>query len=123
MRKVIVAIALVFFVVGCSHIKKAVMASSGNPVQASPEILVLGKQVYENNCMRCHGQLGQGDGPEAAELGVALPNFKDGSYQKASGLIGANVKYGKGEKMPAFQGLLSDQQIWSVVRYLESLRG
>ena len=35
---------------------------------SSPELLEQGRVLYEQNCLACHGQLGQGDGPAASTM-------------------------------------------------------
>ncbi len=41
----------------------------------TPELLALGKRLYENNCIQCHGEIGDGKGWKAAELKVKPRNF------------------------------------------------
>ena len=40
-------------------------AQEANPIAASPEVLAKGKKLYEDNCQKCHGKGGKGDGPDA----------------------------------------------------------
>ena len=39
-------------------------AQEQNPVAASPEVIAKGKKLYEDNCQKCHGKTGKGDGPD-----------------------------------------------------------
>ncbi|HEY0738311.1 MAG TPA: CopD family protein, partial [Herpetosiphonaceae bacterium] len=39
-----------------------------NPLTATPEVLASGKQIYQQNCVTCHGDTGRGDGPAARSL-------------------------------------------------------
>jgi mono/diheme cytochrome c family protein len=41
--------------------------------QAQPS----GAQLYANNCASCHGAQGEGDGPVAAVMKVAVPNLRN----------------------------------------------
>jgi cytochrome c oxidase cbb3-type subunit 2/cytochrome c oxidase cbb3-type subunit I/II len=41
-----------------------------------PDMLALGKRVYDNNCAQCHGPEGAGDGFAAASLSIAPTNFR-----------------------------------------------
>ena len=43
-------------------------------VQAPPEVSS-GRQLFETHCAGCHGSAGTGDGPDAAGLGVAVPDL------------------------------------------------
>lgn len=45
------------------------------PPQKTPEIVSLGKRLYENNCTQCHGSKGEGEGWKAADLKVKPRNF------------------------------------------------
>ena len=47
------------------------------PEPALPEdIGELGARVYAANCVQCHGETGAGDGPAAAKLPMAPPDFR-----------------------------------------------
>lgn len=40
-----------------------------------PEVLDLGRQVYADHCVQCHGENGAGDGPAAGQFPVPPANF------------------------------------------------
>jgi mono/diheme cytochrome c family protein len=78
--------------------------------QANDPQLVLGEQVYKDNCARCHGNAGGGGaGPKLADGRVArdFPNPEDQANV---------VRNGRGS-MPAWKSKLSEEQIQAVVRY------
>jgi cytochrome c6 len=76
--------------------------------------------TYAAKCKMCHGADGTGNTP-AGKI-AKIVSFKDPSIVKASDdeLI-AVVKNGK-NKMPAFAGKLSDDQINSLVAYIRTLQ-
>lgn len=39
-----------------------------NPLSATPETLTAGKELYQQNCVVCHGETGEGDGEAANDL-------------------------------------------------------
>ncbi len=44
-------------------------------IEPSAELAAQGKVLFESNCVQCHGQLGQGDGPAAASINTRVRNF------------------------------------------------
>ncbi len=85
-----------------------------------------GKQVYEKNCVACHGAGGKGDGPAGkmlkpppGDLATALKGKSDADVAKAIKEGGKAV--GKAASMPPYGSKLSDAQIQDVVQYIKSL--
>jgi len=76
--------------------------------------------IYKAKCQMCHGPDGLGNTP-AGKI-AKIVSFKDPSIVNAadSDLIPV-VKNGK-NKMPAFAGKLSDDQIKSVMAYIRTLQ-
>jgi mono/diheme cytochrome c family protein len=76
--------------------------------------------IYTAKCKMCHGADGLGNTP-AGKI-AKIVSFKDPSVATASDsdLIPI-IKTGK-NKMPAFSGKLSDDQIASVVTYIRTLQ-
>ena len=72
-----------------------------------------GEFIFKHNCTYCHGVDGKKGYREAADLSLSI---KDASM--AAGII----RNGKNKKMPAFGGLLSDEEINAVTKYVISLR-
>jgi mono/diheme cytochrome c family protein len=120
---------LSFFLLSCedsAQVKKGVTFVSGK--QVSADTLNLGKQVYLEYCMACHGREGDGNGP-AAKGSVPPPrNFKQGIYKfalvKDSGLptdedFKRIIQGGlKGTGM--FPWDISDGQTYAVTQYIKT---
>lgn len=90
--------------------------SQGNPKN--------GKAPYEQYCAICHGARGLGNGPMAKATSppaskLASREVRDKPDQELFDAI-AN---GKGTAMPAWRGILSDEQIADVLAYVRSLSG
>jgi mono/diheme cytochrome c family protein len=96
-----------------------------SPLTADAKVLALGKSVFKSKCQKCHGPGGLGDGPDADP-----DHQEDMDLTKASrasknpeGVMFYKVSNGrKKPKMPAFKEQLSENEIWSVVAYAQTLR-
>ena len=99
-----------------------------NPLATTPEILEKGKAIYEGKgtCFNCHGITGRGDGPGAVNLDPPPRVFKSHGFWKhrTEGEIFWVIKHGSpGTAMIPFGGLLSDEEIWTVMLYERSFAG
>jgi len=96
-----------------------------SPLTADAKVLAAGKTVFKNKCQKCHGATGLGDGPDADpdhQSDMDLTNASRAS-KNPEGVMFYKVSNGrKKPKMPAFKDELTEQQIWSVVAYAQSLR-
>jgi cytochrome c6 len=79
-----------------------------------------GADIYKTKCLMCHGADGLGATPAGKALNVV--SFKTPAAEKATDaeLIGI-VKNGK-NKMPAYAGKLTDDQIKAAVAYVRTLQ-
>jgi len=86
-----------------------------------------GKLLFEQYCIVCHGQSGEGDGFNAYNLNPKPHSLSDSTYMRA--LSGENLAEtisfgGKGVNksvlMPAYQKTLDKTQISNVVVYIET---
>ena len=96
-------------------------AGSLNPDEqvASPEVLKeAGRRLYETDCARCHGDDGDGSGPDGAVLLPHPANFHQmmPSYPAAARILQSGVP---GSGMPAFP-LLTPAEVQAVTYYLRS---
>ncbi len=90
-----------------------------------------GARIYEQQCARCHGVEGKGDGPVAAWLRPRPRDFTRGIFKLRSTRSGepptlsdlrATIKNGMpGSSMPAFADLLSDEEIELVTEHVRRL--
>ena len=95
-----------------------------NPVPVNAKTLDAGKALFKDKCARCHGPGGLGDGPDAdpdaTEMDLTNPKR---APRNPDGVVYYKVLNGKlRPKMPAFKDELSEEQIWSVVAYAQSIR-
>ena len=94
------------------------------------EDLALGESVYRENCVACHGEKGDGKGPQAYRLRTKPRDFTKGIYKFRSTPSGSlpldkdvyrTITQGvRGTSMLA-QLQLSEQSRWAVVQYVKTL--
>ena len=81
--------------------------------------------MFKDKCAKCHGSAGLGDGPDAdpdhrEHQDLTNPKWAD---RNPDGVVFYKVSNGRRRpKMPAFKEELTEQQIWSVVAYVQTLR-
>jgi cytochrome c6 len=81
-----------------------------------------GKVRYEQYCVVCHGPLGLGDGPMAKATDPPATRLTAAEVRsKTDPDLMAVIADGKGGIMPAWRGILTDQDLLDVVAYIRSL--
>ncbi len=95
------------------------------PLPPSQDIIAAGKAIYmqQDKCVQCHGEKGDGKGIVAGGLPKTPRNFTDCEAMKqfSMSLHYERVVDGvKGTGMPAWKGILTDEQIWQVIMYERS---
>jgi mono/diheme cytochrome c family protein len=96
-----------------------------NPIAPTVQSLEIGRQVYLNNCSACHGADARGGGPQAGTTAVRPPPLTGpGSHlgDHTDGDLHWQISNGTTTGMPAWAGVLTDDEIWHVVNYLRSLQ-
>lgn len=86
-----------------------------------------GKVVYQANCASCHGDKGLGDGPAGVNLNPKPADLTEPAKVDTDGQILWHISEGAaagtpGSAMPAWKGVLTEDQIWQVVTYLRTLK-
>ena len=95
-----------------------------NPLAASSEVLSDGKEAFSHYCVACHGSDGQNTGvPFADRMSPPVPSLTSSNVQNyTDGQLKWVIDYGLAPSgMPASKGILSNEEIWSIVVYLRHL--
>jgi len=99
-----------------------------------------GAYLYEVNCKVCHGNIGIGDGPMKSFLvkwnGMLPANFVIASATSTdeeifsyiseggrAGFVANRAGVESPSPMPSFKKLLSEGELWSLVKYVRELQG
>jgi mono/diheme cytochrome c family protein len=95
-----------------------------NPLPATPENTAEGQQDFSHYCFACHGLDGQNTGvPFADGMSPPVPPLASREIQKyTDGQLYWVIKNGLWPSgMPASRGILTDEEIWSIVIYIRNL--
>ncbi|MEZ7783817.1 cytochrome c [Cupriavidus gilardii] len=98
-----------------------------SPTGFSVEAIALGARVYEQHCAACHGEDGRGEGPLAATLPRWPPTLVGPLLgRRADGELFWHIADGMRDDdgrlvMPAFAGVLRDEEIWAALDYAKAL--
>jgi len=99
----------------------AAEARKKNPVAVSESSLAAGQKIYVKRCVACHGKTGNGDGPDAADLGIHPAKLSDGLIRgQTDGELFWKITVGK-KPMPNYGSRLSPTDRWNVINFLRSL--
>ncbi len=89
----------------------SLLSGSGSVLAADP---FRGAEIYSEHCMRCHGGSGEGNG-------LDVQGFRQGNAMvQPDSVLLDSIKYGNG-LMPAYSGMLDEQQIEDVLSHLRTL--
>lgn len=96
-----------------------------SPTGFTVQSITQGAHIYQQQCVRCHGADGKGEGPDAASLPMWPPTL-NGSllWKRLEGELFWRVRHGMqgaagAQTMPAFADL-TDEQVWQVLDYLQA---
>lgn len=103
-------------------------ANATNPFEGNQDAVTAGKTLFEANCVPCHGQEALGDGPAGASLSPKPANLQKTAkettpaYQHWVVDVGGAAA-GLSSQMPAFKGVINEEDIWRIVTYLDTTYG
>lgn len=99
-------------------------ASEHNPLTLTPELLAKGRSIYAVQCQHCHGTEGRNDGPDSdrdAVNGDLTDAFRIDI--NPDGIVFYKIWNGRYRpRMPGFSTVLSKDDVWAVVAYVQTLR-
>ena len=97
-------------------------ATVKNPIPSRRESITRGKEIYNKECLACHGSSGRGDGEDAASLARKPSDFTDPSVKKETdGELFWKISNGR-KPMPKFGKRLAENERWDLVNYIRSLQ-
>ena len=84
--------------------------------------ITAGTAIYQQRCLTCHGEKGDGKGPAGSSLNPPPANFTASPFREkftnAQDELFWRVSEGMpGTAMPAFKGQLSEEQRWQVITH------
>lgn len=88
-----------------------------NPLPANAQTLALGKQVFTQHCVACHGERGRGDGPSGTQLEVQPGDLTRAyNWVDTDGALFWKITKGRAP-MTAFETLTTEEERWAAVAY------
>ena len=98
--------------------------SQKNPLPDNAQTLADGKEAFSHYCIVCHGNDGQNTGvPFVDHISPPIPSLASAEVQSyTDGQLKWILDNGiRPSGMPASKGVLSDDELWSIVVYLRHL--
>jgi mono/diheme cytochrome c family protein len=98
-----------------------------NPLELTQEDLIRGRQIFEQNCIACHGSNGDGEGPGAPFLNPGPPGFTSAAFEQTGAGSSPGAYYWRilrgvpGTAMENFGTRLSVEDIWRTVLFLKTI--
>jgi mono/diheme cytochrome c family protein len=100
----------------------AVTWVTGNPVEATPEVMARGRERYNINCAPCHDQTGSGDGLVGRRWPVKVASFYDPErLDMPPGRVVGAITDGFGT-MPSYAHQVSWTDRWAIAHYVHALQ-
>lgn len=93
-----------------------------NPFASDPSKAAVGARVYKFVCWTCHGDRGNGKGPQAEELENKPADFNEPLVvDRTDGALFWWISHG-GTDMQAFENSLTIEERWAIVAYIRRLQ-
>lgn len=96
-----------------------------NPIAYDAASIARGQSLYRGNCVDCHDLDGRARNSDVTPGARDLTDLSTWTTDGSDGATFLVIRNGSGDanQMPAFEGFVSDEQIWYIVNYLRSIRG
>ena len=116
-----------------SYEPEVIITGKERPPRVTDDVIAQGAQLYqENQCWKCHGQQGRGDGPSAPgmtddfDFPIRPADLtKAWRYKGGSELLDIYARFStglNGSPMPSFYDVLTDDERWALSAYVKSLQ-
>lgn len=97
-----------------------------NPFAGDTAAATAGAVIYENRCVRCHGENASGNGSSAGKLNPPPSNLvQSAARNNEDYLFWRITEGGRGNpvssSMPAFSSTLDIDEIWQVITYIQKI--
>lgn len=94
-----------------------------NPVQADDVSISRGQTLFAINCIMCHGETGEGNGPVSGLIANKPANLTlDVTQNKSDGALFLTLTNGVDGRMPPMVENLTVRDRWDVVNYIRTLQ-
>lgn len=98
-----------------------------NPFSGDADAITMGKEIYEDKCLECHGPEGAGDGPRSVNLNPKPASLNDSTVMAdlSDGYLFWRVTKGGlmepfNSAMKAWEMALTEEQRWQVISYIRT---
>lgn len=104
-----------------------------NPYSGNDKVVTIGASAYNQNCARCHGleAISGGIAPDLRKLDNECASLKDAARKTTCvkemedyfiGKVRRGVTRNGAVYMPPFEGVLTQEALWSIKAYLDTRR-
>lgn len=124
-------IIIMFILIACSTTTTEVVETpapvptefAGKTNPFGVEASAAGAEIFSSTCESCHGPQGHGDGVAGQSLDPKPKNLADLQAIVGDDYLFWRIYEGRpGTAMVAWNGILTDEQIWQVVSFIRTLK-
>jgi mono/diheme cytochrome c family protein len=108
----------------CGTFMSILSFAGGKAPASTPALLEKGKAAYTTNCLSCHGEKGDGNGPAGAYLNPKPRNYATDKFKKGDKVeqIFESITKGLPGTMMVAYGHLSEEERWGMAYYVKQLQ-
>ena len=113
-------LGLGFSLFGQASLQRAALLLTTNPVPATEDTLAYGGGLFAQHCADCHGNPKD---PQGEPLVIGNQRVADfGDLNRPASVLAMRITFGVGEAMPAWDDVLTKDEIWHLVTYVMSFQ-